>query len=161
MILARDGGDGGWLLSRSICNQYSSIAERVSEVPANTEELVSLIEFLKKSSDVTVFRLRRQLKDAVERLEFLMDYADLPRKSAPHRTGRWVCTWCFPEGTGATPPLRVEIARAAPACVRSARHTGGGTLQREPGCHTERSNTWGCDRYLDACLGVLFLVFLE
>lgn len=40
-----------------------------------------LIEFLKKSSDVTVFKLRRQLKDAVERLEFLMDYADLPRKS--------------------------------------------------------------------------------
>ncbi|XP_036135820.1 dynein heavy chain 3, axonemal [Molossus molossus] len=64
----------------SICNQYSHIADKVSEIPANTEELVLLIEFLKKSSDVTVFRLRRQLKDAMERLEFLMDYADLPQE---------------------------------------------------------------------------------
>ncbi|ELW62513.1 Dynein heavy chain 3, axonemal [Tupaia chinensis] len=62
----------------SICNQYSTIADKVSEVPANTEELVFLIGFLKKSSDVTVFKLRRQLRDAAERLEFLMDYADLP-----------------------------------------------------------------------------------
>lgn len=81
VILEDDGGDDGWFLSQSICNQYSNIADKVSEIPANTEELVLLIEFLKKSSDVTVFTLRRQLKDAVERLEFLMDYADLPRKS--------------------------------------------------------------------------------
>ncbi|XP_011917766.1 PREDICTED: dynein heavy chain 3, axonemal [Cercocebus atys] len=64
----------------SICNQYSHIADKVSEVPANTKELVFLIEFLKKSSDVTVFKLRRQLRDASERLEFLMDYADLPHE---------------------------------------------------------------------------------
>ncbi|XP_072798825.1 dynein axonemal heavy chain 3 isoform X1 [Vicugna pacos] len=64
----------------SICNQYSIIADKVSEIPANTRELVSLIEFLKKSSDVTVFKLRKQLRDAVERLEFLMDYADLPQE---------------------------------------------------------------------------------
>ncbi|XP_006892767.1 PREDICTED: dynein heavy chain 3, axonemal [Elephantulus edwardii] len=66
----------------SICNQYSTIANKVSEVPANTEQLVSLIEFLKKSSDVTVFKLRRQLRDAIERIEFLLDYADLPRTSS-------------------------------------------------------------------------------
>uniref|UniRef100_A0A8C2VP56 Dynein axonemal heavy chain 3 n=1 Tax=Chinchilla lanigera TaxID=34839 RepID=A0A8C2VP56_CHILA len=65
----------------SICKQYSTIADKVSEIPANTEELVSLIEFLRKSSDVTVFKLRRQLRDAADRLEFLMNYADLPRKS--------------------------------------------------------------------------------
>ncbi|XP_037670654.1 dynein heavy chain 3, axonemal isoform X2 [Choloepus didactylus] len=64
----------------SICNQYSTIAEKVSEIPTNTEELVLLIEFLKKSSDITVFKLRRQLRDAAERLEFLMDYADLPQE---------------------------------------------------------------------------------
>ncbi|XP_036755222.2 dynein axonemal heavy chain 3 isoform X5 [Manis pentadactyla] len=63
-----------------ICSQYSTIADKVSEIPANTEELVFLIEFLKKSSNVTVFKLRRQLRDAVERLEFLMDYADLPQE---------------------------------------------------------------------------------
>ncbi|ELK12134.1 Dynein heavy chain 3, axonemal, partial [Pteropus alecto] len=74
----------------SICNQYSYIAEKVSEIPSNTEELVLLIDFLKKSSDVTVFKLRRQLRDAIERLEFLMDYADLPRKrdAICVRTGR-------------------------------------------------------------------------
>ncbi|KAM9584412.1 dynein axonemal heavy chain 3 [Trichechus inunguis] len=64
----------------SICNQYNTIADKVSEIPANTEELVFLIEFLKKSSDVTVFKLRRQLRDAIERLEFLLDYADLPQE---------------------------------------------------------------------------------
>nr|XP_019607160.1 PREDICTED: dynein heavy chain 3, axonemal [Rhinolophus sinicus] len=64
----------------SICSQYSNIADKVSEIPANTEELVTLIKFLKKSSDVTVFKLRRQLRDAIERLEFLMDYADLPQE---------------------------------------------------------------------------------
>lgn len=68
----------------SICNQYSTIADKVSETPANTAELVSLIEYLKKSSDVTVFKLRRQLRDASERLEFLMDYADLPSKSVSY-----------------------------------------------------------------------------
>ncbi|KAH0504188.1 Dynein heavy chain 3, axonemal [Microtus ochrogaster] len=64
----------------SICNQYNTIAEKVSEIPANTAELVALIEYLRKSSDVTVFKLRRQLRDASERLEFLMDYADLPHE---------------------------------------------------------------------------------
>ncbi|XP_006876041.1 PREDICTED: dynein heavy chain 3, axonemal [Chrysochloris asiatica] len=65
----------------SICNQYSIIADKVSEIPANTEELVFLLAFLKKSSEVTVFKLRRQLRDAIERLEFLLDYADLPRNT--------------------------------------------------------------------------------
>lgn len=45
---------------------------------------MALIEYLKKSSDVTVFKLRRQLRDASERLEFLMDYADLPSESVPY-----------------------------------------------------------------------------
>jgi dynein heavy chain len=31
-----------------------------------------------------VFKLRRQLRDASERLEFLMDYADLPSESVPY-----------------------------------------------------------------------------
>nr|XP_048316305.1 dynein axonemal heavy chain 3 isoform X6 [Myodes glareolus] len=70
--------DVNWETNTSICNQYNTIAEKVSEIPANTAELVALIEYLRKSSDVTVFKLRRQLRDASERLEFLMDYADLP-----------------------------------------------------------------------------------
>lgn len=80
-MILEDNGESSCFSLSSICNQYNTIADKVSEIPANTEELVSLIEFLKKSSDVTVFKLRRQLRDAIERLAFLMDYAVLPRKS--------------------------------------------------------------------------------
>ncbi|XP_074064394.1 dynein axonemal heavy chain 3 isoform X6 [Macrotis lagotis] len=62
----------------SLCNQYSMIADKVSEIPLNTEELVNLVAFLKKASEVTVFKLRRQISDAAWRLEFLMNYAYLP-----------------------------------------------------------------------------------
>ncbi|XP_074137053.1 dynein axonemal heavy chain 3 isoform X1 [Sminthopsis crassicaudata] len=62
----------------NLCNQYNMIADKVSEIPANTEELVFLTAFLKKSSEVTVFKIRRQISDAAWRLEFLMNYADLP-----------------------------------------------------------------------------------
>ncbi|XP_025972035.2 dynein axonemal heavy chain 3 [Dromaius novaehollandiae] len=64
-------------LNNSICNEYNIIAERASEVPSNTEELVELTAYLKKSSEVTVFKLRQQISEATYRLEFLMDYADL------------------------------------------------------------------------------------
>ncbi|XP_015683342.1 dynein heavy chain 3, axonemal-like, partial [Protobothrops mucrosquamatus] len=66
-------------LNKSICNQYNIIADKVSEVPLTTEQLVELTAYLKKSSEVTVFKLRREIREAIYRLEFLMDYADLPR----------------------------------------------------------------------------------
>lgn len=87
--------DDGCFFPCSICNQYSIIADKVSEIPVNTGELVFLIEFLKKSSDVTVFKLRRQLKDAAERLEFLMDYADLPRKSSVMCVHATLCVYLY------------------------------------------------------------------
>ncbi|KAJ7305844.1 hypothetical protein JRQ81_010210 [Phrynocephalus forsythii] len=65
-------------VNQSICNQYNIIADKVSEVPLTTEELVELTAYLKKSSDVTVFKLRREIREAIYRLEFLLDYADLP-----------------------------------------------------------------------------------
>ncbi|XP_062999548.1 dynein axonemal heavy chain 3 [Elgaria multicarinata webbii] len=65
-------------VNQSICNQYNIIADKVSEVPLTTEELVELTAYLKKSSEITVFKLRREIKEAIYRLEFLMDYADLP-----------------------------------------------------------------------------------
>ena len=71
------------------------VADKVSEIPVNTGELVFLIQFLKKSSDVTVFKLRRQLRDAAERLEFLMDYADLPRKSNVMCVHATVCVYLY------------------------------------------------------------------
>lgn len=47
-------------------------------MPLNTEELVELTAYLKKASEITVFKLRREISEAAYRLEFLMEYADLP-----------------------------------------------------------------------------------
>uniref|UniRef100_A0A8C3KJ13 Dynein axonemal heavy chain 3 n=1 Tax=Calidris pygmaea TaxID=425635 RepID=A0A8C3KJ13_9CHAR len=69
-----------------ICKEYNSIANRLSVVPLNTEEIVESAAYLKKSSEVTVRKLRREVAEAAHRLEFLMDYADLylagPRRLA-------------------------------------------------------------------------------
>lgn len=46
-------------------------------MPLNTEELVEFDAYLKKSSEVTVRKLRQEVAEAAHRLEFLMDYADL------------------------------------------------------------------------------------
>ncbi|NXU51136.1 DYH3 protein, partial [Turnix velox] len=64
-------------LNESICNEYNLIANRLSVVPLNTEEIVEFDAFLKKSSEVTVHKLKQEVSEAAHRLEFLMDYADL------------------------------------------------------------------------------------
>ncbi|KAK0675118.1 DYH3 protein, partial [Pygoscelis papua] len=64
-------------LNKRICNEYNLIAKRISEVPLNTEELVEFDAYLKKSSEVTVLKLRQEVAEAAHRLEFLMGYADL------------------------------------------------------------------------------------
>lgn len=46
-------------------------------VPANTEELVELSNFLRHTSDVTVHTLRDEISEAAKRLIFLLDYATL------------------------------------------------------------------------------------
>lgn len=43
----------------------------------NTVELVEYDAYLKKSSEVTVVKLRREVAEAACRMEFLMDYAFL------------------------------------------------------------------------------------
>lgn len=53
------------------------MAKRLSEDPLSTEEIVELDTYLKKSSEVTVFKLRQEVAKAAHRLRFLMDYADL------------------------------------------------------------------------------------
>ncbi|NXN95540.1 DYH3 protein, partial [Rhinopomastus cyanomelas] len=64
-------------LNERICNEYSLIAKRASELPLNTEELVELHAYIKKSSELTVSELGKEVAEASRRLEFLMDYADL------------------------------------------------------------------------------------
>uniref|UniRef100_A0A8C3EP34 Dynein axonemal heavy chain 7 n=1 Tax=Corvus moneduloides TaxID=1196302 RepID=A0A8C3EP34_CORMO len=57
-----------------ICDEYNFIAKRMSEVPQNTEQLVEYEAFLKKSSEVTVIKLNKELIKAAHRLQILMDY---------------------------------------------------------------------------------------
>ncbi|KAJ1097170.1 hypothetical protein NDU88_002296 [Pleurodeles waltl] len=64
-------------LNTSICNKYGVIAAKAVEVPANTQELVALTEFLIKASDVTVYRLKDEIAEAANRLLFLLDHANL------------------------------------------------------------------------------------
>ncbi|XP_071616680.1 dynein axonemal heavy chain 3 [Heliangelus exortis] len=66
-------------LNNRICDEYDLIAKRMNEVPQNTEELVEYDAYLKKSSEVTVFDLKKKVAEAAHRLKFLMDYACLSR----------------------------------------------------------------------------------
>jgi len=68
------------MCANSICHRYDVIADKVSEMPESTVELVALVEFLKTSSDVTVHELKEDIAVAAERLQFLLDYATLPCK---------------------------------------------------------------------------------
>uniref|UniRef100_A0A8C0VQQ8 Dynein axonemal heavy chain 3 n=1 Tax=Cyanistes caeruleus TaxID=156563 RepID=A0A8C0VQQ8_CYACU len=54
--------------------EFNFIAKRMSEVPQNTEQLVEYDAFLKKSSEVTVVKLQKDLAKAANRLQILMDY---------------------------------------------------------------------------------------
>ncbi|XP_053327633.1 dynein axonemal heavy chain 3 [Spea bombifrons] len=64
-------------LNKSICYKYSSIADKVSETPTTTADLVALTNFLRTSSDVTVYKLKDEISEAASRLMFLLDYAIL------------------------------------------------------------------------------------
>ncbi|KAM6407469.1 LOW QUALITY PROTEIN: dynein axonemal heavy chain 3 [Rhynochetos jubatus] len=80
------------VLNKRICNEYNLIAKRMSEVPLNTEELVEFDAYLKKFSEVTVFKLREDVAKAARRLKFLMVYADLSYDDI-HLNSR-VFHWC-------------------------------------------------------------------
>lgn len=58
-----------------LCHQYEEISKKISEDPKTTEEIVDLINFLRKSQDVTSFKLKGYVDDAARRLQFLLDYA--------------------------------------------------------------------------------------
>jgi len=64
------------------------MVETLTRTPASTEELVSLGQYLKTASEVTVHRLKDEIQEAAHRLDFLLDYASL--------TGGWVLVggWC-------------------------------------------------------------------
>ncbi|XP_061086442.1 dynein axonemal heavy chain 3 [Conger conger] len=65
-------------LNKSVCRRYDEIAETISRLPENSEELVALNQYLKKSSEVTVHKLKEEIQEAANRLNFLLDFATLP-----------------------------------------------------------------------------------
>ncbi|XP_072168572.1 dynein axonemal heavy chain 3-like [Diadema setosum] len=65
-------------LNKGICRRYDDIAERLGETPTTTAEIVALAEFLRESSEVTVYKLKDEVDEAANRLMFLLDYAFLP-----------------------------------------------------------------------------------
>uniref|UniRef100_A0A8C5C8I2 Dynein axonemal heavy chain 7 n=1 Tax=Gadus morhua TaxID=8049 RepID=A0A8C5C8I2_GADMO len=62
----------------SICQRYEEIVQTLLGSPGSTEELVSLAQYLKNASEVTVHRLREEIQEAAHRLSFLLDCAVLP-----------------------------------------------------------------------------------
>lgn len=64
-------------LNKALCRRYEEISERSQEIPRNTEELVTLMEFIKEASMVKVYRLQDDIAKASDRLDFLLDYATL------------------------------------------------------------------------------------
>ncbi|KAK0049220.1 dynein heavy chain 3 axonemal-like isoform X1 [Biomphalaria pfeifferi] len=65
-------------LNKSLNKCYEDIQERVQVIPESTKDLVDLQEFLKMSSDITVYKLLDRVAEASHRLMFLLDYADFP-----------------------------------------------------------------------------------
>ncbi|XP_046888652.1 dynein axonemal heavy chain 3 [Hypomesus transpacificus] len=65
-------------LNKSLCHRYDEIAQTITGVPVNTDELVALNQYLKRTSEVTVHKLRDEVDEAGKRLSFLLDYATLP-----------------------------------------------------------------------------------
>lgn len=61
-----------------ICQKYKEITETIRSNPETTVELVSLNQYLKETSDVTIHKLIDEINEAKYRLIFLMDYATLP-----------------------------------------------------------------------------------
>lgn len=61
-----------------ICKQYEDIKETVRSIPENTEELVTLDQFIERTYEETVHELIEEIAEAVHRLSFLLDHANLP-----------------------------------------------------------------------------------
>lgn len=64
--------------SLRICHKYEEITNTVRGTPETTEELVSLNQYIKQTSEVTVHKLLDEIDEATYRLSFLLDYATLP-----------------------------------------------------------------------------------
>uniref|UniRef100_A0A3Q2QRM0 Dynein axonemal heavy chain 7 n=1 Tax=Fundulus heteroclitus TaxID=8078 RepID=A0A3Q2QRM0_FUNHE len=61
-----------------LCEKYQTIRNAAISIPKTTEDLVSLINYVEKSTNVTINTMLDEVEAAVHRLSFLMDYATQP-----------------------------------------------------------------------------------
>ncbi|VDP25782.1 unnamed protein product [Schistosoma curassoni] len=61
--------------NKRISCQYDEITNRLGETPMNTEDLVKLQTYLREVGNTLVFKLKEEVAEAAERLNFLLDYA--------------------------------------------------------------------------------------
>lgn len=59
------------------------MAQRASEMPETTAQLVELINYIVDCRDVAMFDLREKSRTTAEYVLFLMEHADLPREYFP------------------------------------------------------------------------------
>ncbi|KAL5473898.1 hypothetical protein EMCRGX_G028462 [Ephydatia muelleri] len=64
-------------LNKDLCDRYDNISNKVYEDPQSTQEMVELVHFLTKSREETVYRMQLEVKEAADRVKFLLDYATL------------------------------------------------------------------------------------
>ncbi|XP_076387685.1 dynein axonemal heavy chain 7 [Megachile rotundata] len=63
--------------SRAVGNAYQHIVDRAQTVPANTEELIKLTEFIRVTKTETASQLEEQLGQIIKYIVFLSDYSVL------------------------------------------------------------------------------------
>ncbi|XP_065898705.1 dynein axonemal heavy chain 3-like isoform X2 [Dysidea avara] len=63
-------------MNRELCHRYDEVSTKVYGSPANTQELVELVEYVKEVSTVTFYQMNDEVKAAAKRLLTLLDYAN-------------------------------------------------------------------------------------
>ncbi|EGD83038.1 dynein heavy chain 2 [Salpingoeca rosetta] len=64
-------------LNRSICDRFDEMANKLTDKPEDTESMTQLFEYLQEAKTDTIFKLKDEIKEAGERIRFLMRYAEL------------------------------------------------------------------------------------
>ena len=64
------------IYTHRLCHRYDEVSTKVYGSPANTQELVELVEYVKEVSTVTFYQMNDEVKAAAKRLLTLLDYAN-------------------------------------------------------------------------------------
>ena len=58
-----------------LCHRYDEVSTKVYESPADTQQLVELVEYVKEVSTMTFYQMNDEVKAAAKRLLTLLDHA--------------------------------------------------------------------------------------